>query len=333
DSNAQFRSERVSVSAAADLPDNAKGYVEVYYHPWAAASGLYLESAYYDTPVGSGRLRVGKGRNITFGLTPSYGNRKTSNYGIVAEAFTQDRIQGAQYTVDSGRFNLGLGVETGYRLGTRGIGEIPGDGTYVAAYSVPHLSFRDVPGSLSSTLQYNARASANLGAGLRAGASVLAGTVDDRDLASLQGTDTALRPRNPITGTTPTTAIGPGFTGKGILVSGLDLTYKRTSPLLLQGELFDASVSDLDYGAWSLTAGWEPPQGWKFYARYGVQDMNIVPTNNPLTWDTRQVSLSAVQPLRKALWLQYEYEINSEETDTGSKVADNLFFVELFSAF
>ena len=82
----EFRSERISVSALAGLPDDSSAYVEVYYQPWASASGLYLESAYYDRPLGKGRLRVGKGRRITFGMTPSYPNRKTSNYGLVAEA-------------------------------------------------------------------------------------------------------------------------------------------------------------------------------------------------------------------------------------------------------
>lgn len=45
--NAEFRTERVSVSAIADLPDKSVGYVEVYYLPYATSSGLYLESAYY----------------------------------------------------------------------------------------------------------------------------------------------------------------------------------------------------------------------------------------------------------------------------------------------
>jgi len=44
--------------------------------------------------------------------------------------------------------------------------------------------------------------------------------------------------------------------------------------------------------------------------------------------------LSIVQPLRRGLWLQYEYEINDEKPPAGvGKVQNNLFFVELFSGF
>jgi len=41
-----------------------------------------------------------------------------------------------------------------------------------------------------------------------------------------------------------------------------------------------------------------------------------------------------IQPLRRGLWLQYEYDINDEKPPAGvGKVQNNLFFVELFSGF
>lgn len=155
--NPEFRSERISVSATAALPDDSTGYVEVYYQPWAPASGLYLESAYYETALGAGRIRVGKGRNFAFGITPSYGNRKTSNYGIVAEAITQDRIQGIQYLLKKGDLDFGASVHTSRGLGVRNIGEIPGDTLRNPTHQVPHLSLRDPDGALRRKLSFSTR--------------------------------------------------------------------------------------------------------------------------------------------------------------------------------
>jgi len=117
-------------------------------------------------------------------------------------------------------------------------------------------------------------------------------------------------------------------------VIGPDLVFQRPSGFVLQGEWYDAKVSALKFRTWDLVAGWQPPVGWKFFARYAKQDMRIPATANPLSWDTDQLSLSAVQPLRKALWLQYEYEINGEKPPAGiGKVKNNIFFIELFTGF
>ncbi|NLC56474.1 MAG: hypothetical protein GX774_06540 [Armatimonadetes bacterium] len=329
--NPTFRAERISVSTQAALPHDSSGYIELYYHPWATASGLYLESAYYDTPLGPGRLRVGKGRRLTFGITPSYGNRRTSNYGVVAEAFTQDRIQGVQYLLQRGALDAGLSVQTAFRLGTRALGEIPGDAAYNAAHAVPHLSLRDLPGELSSKPQVSARLGGRWGDGpngLRAGFSGSWGGLDGRDLANLRTS----APTNPLTpGGTP--ALLPASTTRaGQWQLGPDFTYRHPSGLLAQGELFFAEVSALGFAGGYLLGGYEAPSGWRFYARYGLQEMHTARTANPLSWDTRQFSLSVVQPLRQGLWLQYEYERNSERTH-GPKVNNDLFFAELFTGF
>ncbi|MHB1456584.1 MAG: hypothetical protein ACYC0V_06685 [Armatimonadota bacterium] len=350
--NTQFRSERISLIAKAALPNDSLAYVEVYYHPWTSSNGLYLESAYYETPVADSKLKIGKGRRTTFGMTPSYGNRKTTNYGIVAEAMTQDRVQGVQYAGKNGQFDYALGLHTGYRLGIRNIGDIPGDDlrntatSSVAGNVVPHLCFRDphsgggnatqTPNQLSSKVQVSGRVGATITKGLTAGLSGSFATLDARDLANINGSagsDNVLRPRNPITGVFPTTPLGGGFSDDKMSQIGLDLTYKMPKGLVFQTEWYRSNVSSLDYNAWDILGGYEMASGWKFYVRYSKQDMDLVPTDNPLSWDVNQTSLSAVQPLRKNLWLQYEYEINKEKTNTGGSVANDIFFVELFSAF
>lgn len=359
--NPSFRTERVSVSADATLPNDSLARVEVYYHPWSSSSGLYLESAYYDAPFGPGRVRVGKGRRITFGIVPAYPNRRTASYGIVSEAFTQDRVQGIQYVMQRGQVDLALGLHTAYRLGTRQLGEVPGDdlrnnpvaGTPAgspplrAGHVVPHLALRDLPGALSRHPQISGRVGLKTGFGLQAGLSAAAAALDQRDLDSLRGVDNALRPRNPLTDEFPTAPLGPAFTRDRLSQAGLDLTYKSRGGFVLQGEGYGAKVSDLEYHAWNLLAGWEvPPQGfrvpffewrvptgWKLYARYGAKEMDTPITNNPLTWDARQLTLSLVQPLTPGVWLQYEAEFNQEDTHTGGKVRNDLFFAELFTGF
>ena len=345
--NMQFRTERVSVSALGTLANTSNAYVELYYHPALASSALYVESAYYDLPFADGRLRVGKGRRTTFGITPAYPNRKTSNYGLVGEAITQDRISGAQYTLRKGILDLGLSGHVGFRLGSRAIGEVPGDdigNTALAGptpatparvgHAVPHLSLRDMPGAMSRKLQFSGRVGVNMPYGLRAGLSGSFGDLAPRDLASLRGTDNALRPTNPLTGEVGA-PIGASFTSKDMNQYGLDVSYKHQSGILGQAEWYRSGVSDLDYDVWNALVGYEIPTGWRFTARYSQQLMDIAPTNNPLTWDTRQLSLAVAQPLGlgKSVWLQYEYENNTEKSNTGASVKNDVFFVELFSGF
>lgn len=358
----EYRAERISVSTIAVLPNASTAYVELYYHPWAptpfGTSGIYLESAYYDAPLGGhaqgstlgeyGNLRVGKGRRLTFGITPAYPNRKTTNYGIVSEAFTQDRIQGVQYYYVHDYVDSGITVQTGYRLGVRQIGEIPGDTPRNATHQVPHLAFRDPQsGSGVPDTRQNQKLgiAARLGGvwpvvGLRGGISGYLGTLDNQDLVNLttSAPGNVLSPVNPLNpGAGPTPALLPaGTTSHKMNVLGLDLSYKnQPTGIVAQGEWYSAKVSTLPYKAWNALVGWEADgmNSWRAYVRYGRQDMGIARTANPLTWDTEQWSLSFVQPLYKNVWLQYEAEINNEQSNTGAHVKNNLYFVELFSGF
>ena len=74
------------------------------------------------------------------------------------------------------------------------------------------------------------------------------------------------------------------------------------------------------------------------YVRYGQMYIET-PRNptSPITWDTQQLAVSYVYPLRRLgplKWLQLEWENNWEKAPTGaSQIPNNIFFVELFSAF
>lgn len=335
-----FRTYLASLYASADLPDDSKAYMEVDYQPWAANSGVFLESAYYDTKTGTNRTRIGKGRRLVFGMLPIYANRKTSDYGLVSDAFTRDRIQGVQYYATNGHLDAGISVHEAYRLGTRNLGEIPGDDTRNNAttsaigHVVPHLCLRDISAQNSNRLQVSGRLGGKWNNGLRAGISGSYAALDPLDIANLKGTgDNSLRPIDPLNGTFPTDPIGPGFTKKSMYQYGADVEYKSKSGFVAQGEYYGSGVSNLGYFAWDGLIGYEASNGWKFYTRYGTQNMNIVPTNNPLTWDTQEITISIVQPLRKNLWLQYEYNVNLEKTNTGADVPNNVGFVELFASF
>lgn len=315
--NPTFRSERISIMSTAALPNDSNAFVEVYYHPWAPASGFYLESAYYDTPLADGRLRIGKGRRLTFGITPSYPNRKTSNYGIVSETFTQDRIQGVQYVTRRNNLDFGISAHTALRLGDRNIGEIPGDGVRNVDHQVPHLTLRDLPGAWSRKLEYASRLGGRW-ENLTAGASLSLAGLDDRDVVFLIDND--LLP-------------GEAAPPSNRRIWGLDFMY-RPSAFVTQGEWYDGRIGDLKFNAWNIVVGWQPPEGWKFFARYADKNVNAIPTANPRTWDVSQTSLSAVQPLRRGLWLQYEYEINRESPPAEiDNVKNDIFFVELLTLF
>ena len=326
--NPTFRAERISVSTQAALPHDSSGYIELYYHPWATASGLYQESAYYDTPLGPGRLRVGKGRRLTFGITPSRqpphqqlrGRRRGVHPGP---------DQGVQYCCSGARSMPVSACKPPSAWARARWAKSPATPRTCRPCRAPPEPAR-LPGELSSKPQVSL-AWAAAGATARTACAPLLWLLG-RPRWPRPGNLRTSAPTNPLTpGGTP--ALLPASTTRaGQWQLGPDFTYRHPSGLLAQGELFFAEVSALGFAGGYLLGGYEAPSGWRFYARYGLQEMHTARTANPLSWDTRQFSLSVVQPLRQGLWLQYEYERNSERTH-GPKVNNDLFFAELFTGF
>lgn len=318
DSTARFVTERVSLSAVGQIGDDGTGYLEVYFHPWLPSAiaaeqyRTYVESAYVDLPLGPGRIRVGKGRQLNFGMTPSYGNRKTTQYGIVAETFTQDRITGAQYAMKQGSFDWGATLYTDLSIGTRGIGEYPG---VPAGNVVRHLAERDVPADASGRLAMSTRL----------------GFTTPCFQAHLSGAVGGLNPNQ--LGTINTAYAAPANTNTDHSKFGLDTAYS-SGPFVVQGEWYTGKFSFVRVTGYNILAGIQQQGKNRAYVRWAALNNDQAPTANTATWNTQQLTFAFVQPIRKGVWAEFQYEKNMESPPAGvAKVKNDLLFVELFTGF
>jgi len=319
-----FQTDRISVQTVMKLSNRCAGSIEIYHHPYIPPVGAaepyrtYIESAYVDLKDadGQGFFRVGRGRRLAFGMVPSYGNRKTSNYGLVSETFTQDRIQGIQYCRTVENVNYAAALYTAYRIGSRplGIGGI----TTAPANVVNHLADRDVPHDINQRLELSARVGASTPQGLSGGVSFATSKLSSADLTYMQ------------------TNFDDTYTSRTRTRYGLDAQYAK-GPWFGQLEAYFGKTSDLDHNAWCALAGHAFPQGQKVFVRYGQENNDITPTATQLTWDTSQLMVSAVQPIKWAggpVWLQFEYERNDEKPPVATpEVSNDVFFAELFVGF
>jgi hypothetical protein len=326
--NGHFEMERISLSAAKDLDTDIKTYVEWYYHHWAnrrpeLGSPWMLDSAYANyTDKHGNQLRFGKGRNMCFGIVPAYANRRHSEYGLVSETITQDRIVGLQYfgSTRDKKLDFGIALHNSLTPGTRF------SGTDQAMFRgdpfVPHLADKGE----GKNLAVSARVAVPVVAGGKLGLSYRTGKLRGSEL-----TPDALLVKQGL--------VPVGTTDDTNRRWGLDFDYKHACGLVAQAEYYDGKMSTLDFKTWDVLLGYEPadPMGRRFYARYGK--LNLDPpavTSNSYTWDQKQLILSVVQPLRKGkpLWLQLEFIRNDEDpAPLTAKVDNDVLFLELFSGF
>ncbi len=335
-----FEFERFSLSGRARLKDGAQAYAEVYIHPWLPGSDpsfLYLESLYVEWPVDQkNKVWVGKGRSQAFGIVPSYGIRKTSNYSPLAETFTMDRAVGVQWTHKDGPDSFNVGLFNSQRVGTRLIGmaaDSQVDRGAVGVTTVPHLVNRDSPASRSDELEVSARYGRQMG-NINVGLSGRGGALDSTDSAYLA-------------------ARFPTYSGTNQtrLYSGFDAVYKAM-PWYITAEYYGGTIGGIRQSGYAILVGVEPSEKctgiWRdlsgacqgLFVRYVDLDIGVpAEVNNPYSWDTTQVAVSYVFPLKKCRlpyfkWLQFEYERNDEKVPAGADENPNdVFFVELFGAF
>lgn len=315
DGPTEFVTERVSLSASAQVGDTGTAYTEIYFHPWmpsvapAEQYRTYLESAYVDLPLGQGHIRIGKGRSLNFGLTPTYGNRKTTQYGIVSETFTQDRIVGAQYALKKGAFEFGTNVYQDTRIGTRRIGDYDN-----ATHTIPHFVDKDIPADASTQLA----ASAKIGWTLPCLSVHLSGATGKLMQADADAIGAAY---------------GVATTDRNHNKYGVDAIWSK-GPFVAQGEWYQGNFSFMKITGWQALVGYQPKDSRRFYLRYSALDNDQTPTANSLTWNTQQLTLGIVQPITKGVWAEFQYEKNMEDPASGSSnVDDDLLFVEFFTGF
>ncbi|MCJ7795509.1 MAG: hypothetical protein MUQ56_01855, partial [Thermoleophilia bacterium] len=287
--------ERFSLYAKGRLPEGREVYAEVYIHPWLPnddPSFLYVESLYLDVPLAPGaKLRLGKGRSTAFGIVPSYGNRKTSNYGPLAETFTMDRAVGLQFMQTRGNDSLNVGLFQSQRPGARLIGMAADsqlDQGSAGRTLVSHLANRDTPADRSGKLELSARYGRQMG-DMNVGLSGRGGALDEADSAWLASKFPTYNGTN-----------------KTRLYYGLDATYK-SMPWIATAEWYTGSLGGIDHAGYAIVVGVEPTAQctgiWSemsrackgLFVRYGKVSIDTPPlVANALTWDTKQLAVSYV---------------------------------------
>jgi hypothetical protein len=321
--NAHFTAERLSLMAKKEVDTGIDAFVELYYHHWLPSSRVSMDSGYVNfTDKNGNQLRIGKGRNYCFGICPVPANRKTSEYGLVAETFTQDRIVGAQYLGSSSdkKVEYGVAVFNSVPPGTRFSGSDQAYFRNGINYVVPHLADKGEGGNLAGS----ARVAFPVAETGKVGVSYRTGKLRPSEISSLIGND----------------LVPLGTTDDTNNRLGADFNYKHPSGMVAQAEYFKAKASTLDFDAWDVLLGYEPPDdplGVKFYARYGQLDLDPpAVTANSFTWDQKQLLLSVTKPLRakKPVWVTLEWLRNAEDAPSSSLEKDNdVLFLELFTAF
>ena len=303
DSTARFVTERVSLSASSQLGTDGTAYVELYFPT------TYVESAYVDLPLFAGRMRFGKGRQLNFGLTPSYPNRKLSTYGIVSETFTQDRITGAQYAYKAGTFDFGLSVFTDQLLGSRNIGDFISN--ISTTNVVAHFSDRDSSAGNAGDMAVSTKLGLKTG-NLTTHISGAIGKISQENLTSLNAGPNAI-----------------ALTSTDHNKYGIDSVFSAGN-FVAQGELYQGSFSSFKITGYSLLVGYQPKNSRRAYVRYEALDYNQTPTANQLTWEPQQLTVGVIQPIRKGVWAEFQYVKNNE---TGGDIDNDQLFVEIFTGF
>lgn len=327
-----FRMERLIVMTSGSYKDAADYTVAIYYHPWVPviSGNLYLESAYFvlkklpgigELPC-NGRIWVGRGRRINFGVTPTYSNRKTSEYGIVSDMFTRDRIQGIQLSFSHKPLFWGVSVYNGYKLGVRRAEPV----SFLADRGLDLLNWgNDIDKSKEICGKVGLKLNRKLEAGVSASFAKLFD--DGRELTDPEKNDEVAL----VMGILGLRRVNPE--AKGVEVDGeLERNYKARfgfdatltpliesdiSPSLLRCELYYGMSGDLNHIGWQALAGVNVrPLRMDLYARVSQILLDLEEDqrrpDDTMTWNLTQICFSSVFTIHKRLTLRVEFEKNLE---------------------
>ena len=309
-----FRFDECSLVFKKDISEKAQTVVGALLY---GGNTFFLEHAYLDLkdmPL-SGILRIGATRNNCFGLVPVYPNRKTTNYGMVSDAFTHDRILGVQYLAKVKPFDINVGIHNGYDIGTRTVGEGVKKVTILAdrdkSFTAATRNDTDKSKECSARIAFAPDRSVNVG---------VSGTIGRLSLADL----TTLNP-----------LLGTAYTDRRKMRAGVDCTVTKLDPVIFQGECYEGWTSELQHMAYQGMAGYlfkKDGKPWiDIYARYGELNPDIAPKAGlQATWKLAQTVLSCVYRFTPGAQLQLELEKNDQKNrSTAARVYDNDAILEL----
>lgn len=300
------RMDRFGLRLQQKIDDEFDWLTEIYVHPYpAATSTVYMESAYLNWHLGQKlpwdfNIRFGKGRNETFAQTPYYSRRRTSDYTLLSEAYTQSRVQGIQTFSNFGKVQIAIGIlnplASKDSSGTRQVPDMP-TGDWV---KVP---FGDMENTDNTTDRI-----------------AFCGRLGFKDAVPVLG---ALN----VGASAYVSEVGPGKDNEQNRF-GVDGEFKMPCGFIAQGQYIAGSTCGEDHSGAEIMGGWEKG-ALGFYGRYGFLDYddNYQGMN--------QVMLSAIYKIRPTVHLRLEGLINGEDKNKtkGWAEVDNdvLFFETLFA--
>lgn len=298
------RMDRFGLRLQQKIDEEFDWLTEIYVHPYpAATSTVYMESAYLNWHLGQRlpwdfNVRFGKGRNETFAQAPYYSRRRTSDYTLFSEAYTQSRVQGIQTFSNFGPVQLAVGILNPLNF-------------------VPGRQVPDMPTGDSIQVPFGDMENAD----------------NTRDRVALSGR-LGYRSDVPVLGALNIGAsaylseLGPGDDNEQNRFA-VDGEFKMPVGFIAQGQFLTGSTGGLDHGGGEIMGGWESA-ALGFYARYGT-----VTYDNSLIPDLDQVMLSAIYKIRPSIHFRLEGLINGEDVKDipgGAEVDNNVLFFETLFA-
>ncbi|MHB9030612.1 MAG: hypothetical protein ACYC9O_17745 [Candidatus Latescibacterota bacterium] len=315
--NYAARIDRFGFQFAQTIDPEFDWLVETYIHPTLTtnvAGRLYLESAYLNWHLKERlpwdfNVRIGKGRNYSYGITPTYGNRHTSDYSLYSEAFTQVRVIGFQTFSNFGNFQIAASLLNPNILSTRQFPDFALDNSVFVPVSIADRD--NDTGAIPRSAAFSGRLGYKTSILNVGGSAYISkygpgtiGAVEVENSVTRFGLDGELKMEN------------------GILLQG-QFTIAQT-PVDLNGDALRETA--LDHNGFEVLGGYEKGQ-YGLIARYGV--VNYDDEFQGLN----QIMLSAVYKIRPTVHLRLEGLINGEQNDSGFAEVDNnvLFFETLFA--
>ena len=328
--NYAARIDRYGLRLMQKVDDEFDLLTEVYIHPSEtdARSRVYLESAFLNWHLKNRlpwdfNVRIGKGRNLCYGIAPSYASRRTSDYSLYSEAFTQMRVTGFQTFSNFGPVQLAVAVINPYSTS---------DGTIKSPLSrklpdfplgnninIPICDRDNDTGAILNRIGVSGRLGyktkiLNVGASLYM-SEILSDSLMYPSSVQSDSLKKAQKKAQTRFGLDAELKLDNGLLVQGqftMAQTGVDLSTKPISA----GSNTTVGLGDkwretnLSHNGGEVLVGWEKPK-CGLYARYGM-----------VTYDDKlqgmnQIMLSGIYKIRPNIHLRLEGLINGE--DTGEK--------------